>query len=265
MAIGRAKRYSPNSVEKDAAVLEDVCRLLTAKGFKVHIVSEDDEVLEIGARAYISMGRLPQTIEFLRRQEQEGKVVINKPDGVSLCCNRKMLNERLADIGIPLPPEDGTKGYWLKRATGVAESSADVQYVANKEEMLLRREQMREQGIETIVQTHIEGDLVKFYGVVGEGFFRIYYPCDDGQWKFGDEQRNGKPCHYEFSFTGLQQMAEKAATTAGVSVYGGDCIVTCEGRIVLIDLNDWPSFSRCRHEAATAISRHIINKGIENA
>lgn len=259
LAIGRAERYSPNSVEKDAAVLEGVCRLLTNEGLKVHIVSEEKEAWETEAKAYISMGRLPRTLEHLQRQEREGKVVINKSDGVSLCCNRKMLNERLASIGIPLPLEDGTKGYWLKRATGVAESSADVQFVADKEEMLLKREQMREQGIETIVQAHIDGDLVKFYGVVGEGFFRTYYPCDDGQWKFDDERRNGKPCHYDFSMAELQQMAEKAATAAGISIYGGDCIITSEGQPVLIDLNDWPSFSRCREEAAMAISRHIIN------
>lgn len=37
-----------------------------------------------------------------------------------------------------------------------------------------------------IVQAHVPGDLVKFYAVKG-GFFKYFYPSDDGESKFGDE------------------------------------------------------------------------------
>ena len=86
------------------------------------------------------------------------------------------------------------------------------------------------------------------------GFFRFFYPGDDGQWKFGDERRNGRPCHYRFSAPGLRAMAERAASIAGTDVYGGDCIVRADGSVCIIDFNDWPSFSRCRDEAAEAIA-----------
>jgi hypothetical protein len=98
------------------------------------------------------------------------------------------------------------------------------------------------------------GDLVKFYGVAGSGFFRYFYPTDDRQSKFGDEQRNGDAHHYPFDETRLQQQMEQLAKAVGLQVYGGDCIIRSDGSWAVIDFNDWPSFSRCRPEAASAIA-----------
>ena len=44
-----------------------------------------------------------------------------------------------------------------------------------------------------------------------------------------------------------------------VHVYGGDCIVSPEGDIRIIDFNDWPSFAPCRNEAALAIGKTILS------
>jgi len=44
-----------------------------------------------------------------------------------------------------------------------------------------------------------------------------------------------------------------------IDVYGGDAIIDAEGRISIIDFNDWPSFSRCREEAADAIAKYITD------
>jgi glutathione synthase/RimK-type ligase-like ATP-grasp enzyme len=52
----------------------------------------------------------------------------------------------------------------------------------------------------------------------------------------------------------MQADAEQLAKAVGLQVYGGDCIVREDGSYCVIDFNDWPSFSRCRDEAATAIS-----------
>ena len=87
--------------------------------------------------------------------------------------------------------------------------------------------------------------------------FTDYYPDDDGEWKFGDESRNGPPHHYPFDAQALQTMMDQAASTIQLDIYGGDCIIQPDGRPVLIDLNDWPSFSRCRDEAAQAIAERI--------
>lgn len=258
LAIGRAVRFSPNSMEKDAAILADVCRVLESAGINVRIVNEADTL--VSAAGYISMGRLPGTLDFLREREREGKFVVNSAGGTSLCCNRRLLNARLREAGIPLPPDEGSLGYWLKRASGTSESAGDVQFAATREEMLYKRGCMMAQGMEEpVVQAHVSGDLIKFYGVAGQRFFRTYYPCDDGQWKFGDECRNGSVHRYPYSVDALQKMAELAAAVAGVTVYGGDCIIGSDGSAVLIDFNDWPSFSRCRTDAAGAIASYIIN------
>lgn len=261
LAIGRAKRYSPNSVDKDAAVLESVCRVLERKGITICTVSEDEPLTDNckGYDLYVSMGRKKETLRFLEERQAEGAVVVNSPEGVALCCNRKQLNDKLKEAGIPLPPKEGAHGYWLKRACGVTENEDDVRFAATREEMEKLRGEMLAEGIgEVLVQAHVKGDLVKFYGVAGNGFYQVYYPGDDGQWKFGDERRNGVPRHYHFNQECMHDMFELAAQTAGVGVYGGDAIVRPNGSFVIIDFNDWPSFSRCLEGAANAIATHIL-------
>jgi len=49
----------------------------------------------------------------------------------------------------------------------------------------------------------------------------------------------------------------KAAGALGLEIYGGDCIATAAGKLVLIDLNAWPSFALFREEAASAIAAYL--------
>ncbi len=255
LAIGRAERFSPNSVGKDAAILGCVADALRERGHDVETISETAVGRGIEADAYLSMGRLPQTLALLDGREARGAVVVNSARGVALCCNRRRLTDELRLGGVPVAPATGSHGYWLKRASGVAEGPADVQYAASEADVPAVMESMRRSGIaDVMVCAHVVGDLLKFYGVRSTGFFRFFYPGDDGQWKFGDERRNGRPCHYRFSAPGLRAMAERAASIAGTDVYGGDCIVREDGSVCIIDFNDWPSFSRCRDEAAEAIA-----------
>lgn len=258
VAISRAERFSPNSVENDAAILESVCNEFRHCGYGVEIKSETELDYNDAVVLFLSMGRLPQTISRLTEEQSKGITVINSPEAVSLCCNRRKLNDALKSAGIPLAPDSGVDGYWLKRADGVAESSGDVQYAANAEEAELVMAQMRTNGVNDILKcAHVKGDLLKFYGVRGTGFFRFFYPGDDGKWKFADEARNGMPSHYKFNEDELSTVADKAAATAGLDVYGGDCIVREDGTFCIIDLNDWPSFSRCRADAAKAIAKRV--------
>lgn len=264
VAIRRAGRYSPNSIEKDAAILDDVSRMLASRGLTVVAESEDgcSESPRAYHNIYISMGRNPKTLEFLKEQERHGAVVVNSSESVGLCCQRAKLNDALRQHGIPIPNDGmGEKGCWLKRGDGVAETEGDIRFVSCVSEMEETVELMKANGATCIVaQEHVEGDLVKFYGVRGENFFKTYYPGDDGLTKFGDERRNGKPQHYAYDAGSLRHTAEKAATATGLDVYGGDCIIRPDGSFCIIDLNDWPSFSRCRAEAAEAIARLVERK-----
>ncbi len=264
LAIRRAERYSPNSVEKDAAILDDVSQTLRSRGVTVDVVSEEECRKDCFAHhnMYMSMGRNPQTLEWLKEREQNGATVINSSESVSLCCHRARLNNALRQIGTPLPYDGmGEKGCWVKRGDGVAETKEDIRFAANASEMTEAVEAMKANGASSIViQAHEDGDLVKFYGVTGADFFRTYYPGDDGMSKFGDEERNGKPQHYSYDAEALRSAVERAAIAIGTEVYGGDCIIRHDGSFCIIDFNDWPSFSRCRTEAAEVIAQIVERK-----
>mgnify|MGYP001157652078 CR=1 FL=1 len=257
LAIGRAERYSPNSVEKDAAILACVCHELARAGHAVETINETQlgEIMP-DITACITMGRNPQTLERLDAISRRGVTVVNSQESVRLCCQRRRLDAVLRNAGICVPSTAGCHGYWLKRADGTSEGPGDIRFAADAAERNRVMENMRNEGMgDIIVSAHIPGDLLKFYGVRGTGFFRTFYPGDDGQWKFSDEEHNGRPHHYAFSMDAFHAMAEKAAQATDVIVYGGDAIINADGQPTVIDFNDWPSFSRCRDEAASAIAK----------
>ena len=63
----------------------------------------------------------------------------------------------------------------------------------------------------------------------------------------------------EFDEEDLQRKADLLAGAVGIDIYGGDCVVKANGTYCIIDFNDWPSFSRCREEAADAIVALVEN------
>ncbi|SEF85554.1 hypothetical protein SAMN05216354_1911 [Xylanibacter ruminicola] len=253
LMIQRAEVFSPNSVEKDLAILEAVAQRLRSKGCEVSLVSETAPLESApSADVIFTMGRLPETLSWLKTLE--GVQIVNRPEGIEHC-GRCQLEALMARIGTPMPPKEGSDGYWLKRGDQAAQSQGDVVFAPNREALEQEIQKMQQRDIsQYVVSAHVVGDLVKFYGVQGTGFFRYYYPTDDGQFKFADEARNGEARHYAFSEARLQQCVEQLAEAVGIKVYGGDAIVRADGSWCIIDFNDWPSFSRCRDEAADAIA-----------
>ena len=257
LMIQRASQFSPNSVEKDLAILEAVAARLSTQRHEVSIVSEDSLQAIVNADVIFTMGRLPETQQALKKLS--GCRIINVPVGIENCA-RCRLATIMAQVGTPVPPAEGPDGYWLKRGDAAAQSEGDVQFAADKSQLADKIRAMEQRGISSyIISAHVVGDLVKFYGVRGTGFFRYYYPTDDGDTKFSDEVRNGSARHYAFEVSSMQSEAERLAEAVGIEVYGGDCIVRSDGTFCLIDFNDWPSFSRCREEAAEAIASLIKN------
>ena len=263
LMIQRAERFSPNSVEKDLAVINAVAERLRADTegrFLCDVVSETDITKEpslcVGnPQCIFSMSRLPETLQWLK--SLQGIKIINSPEGVENCA-RSTLETIMLQIGIPIPPKEGPDGYWLKRGDAAAQSEDDIVFAENPETLRQAIAAMEQRGITTYtVSAHVKGDLVKFYGVGGTGFFRYYYPTDDGKTKFDNEHRNGPAHHYPFDTLMFQRDAERLAETVGIIVYGGDAIVREDGSFCFIDFNDWPSFSRCREEAAEAIASLI--------
>ncbi len=290
--IARDECFSPHSEANDLAILKAVEQRLISHGYKptmlsesslsnyslplgrvgmgAHMLSESSlsnyslpsgRVGERGSEAplYLSMGRHESTLDFLREKERQGIMVINSADGVGMCVCRSRLDELMRCERIPVPPIEGEYGYWLKRGDISAQSHDDIVFAADEQERDSAMRRFHDRGIkQVVVSSHVPGDVVKFYGVEGVGFFRVYYPTDDGVTKFGDEQRNGTAHHYPFELDHLRHEAERLSRLVGVPVYGGDAVVTEQGQFCIIDFNDWPSFSRCREAAADAITELLI-------
>ena len=264
LAVSRAERFSPNSVERDRAILQAVIDRLQQRGDDISLVSEDglDSLASSDHPDFIlTMARRLETLQWL---ESLGVACINSPEGIANCAKSRLavIMER---IGTPVPPQEGPDGYWLKRGDAAAQATEDVVYLSDRQQLEMAIQTMCSRGItDYVVSAHIVGDLVKFYGVGQGDFFRWYYPTDDGQTKFGDEHRNGPSCHYPFQVEALQNEVQRVAAAVGVDVYGGDAIIRADGSFCLIDFNDWPSFSRCRDAAADAIASLVINRNILN-
>ncbi len=265
LLIQRAACYSPNSEEKDLAILQEVsCFFDDAKiiseGEFVEKFSTDNQLISaesVGAVSVyyqiISMARSPKALDCLEQLEQRGIRVLNPSVGVR-ACQRSNVDKVMRENYLPLPPDKGDDGYWVKRADTTAQSKEDVCFCHDWSEVEKIKSTFMQRGITDVVtQAHVKGDVVKFYGVEGTGFFRYYYSGYDTETKFGDEERNGKPQYYSFSSSNLQADAEKLACLLQTPIYGGDAIIQEDGSYVIIDFNDFPSFSKCRKEAAKAI------------
>ena len=258
LAILRAKEFSPNSVEKDQAIMQAVVRRLRSKGYVAELVNEEELTTKQDVppdTTVLSMGRMSRTLRWLSKQDAR---VINSPKSVIQCQSRKNLSRVMHKFGIAQPPQTGDNGYWLKRDCA-ARQQGDVVFARNKEELLQKEAEFGRRGItDYTVSAHVEGDVIKFYGVNGTGFFRFYYPTADGDIKFDDEQHNGPAHYYPFDADALHNNVDRLASAIGIDIYGGDAIVKSDGSFCIIDFNDWPSFSRCREEAASAIVALIL-------
>ena len=259
LAITRAPQFSPNSVESDRAIMQAVADRLVGKGYSVTIISETElSMFNVQYSMFngtiLSMGRLPHTLAWLSRQPCR---VINTPQSVT-ACSRSSLEQIMLRHHLPCPPKWGDKGYWLKRDDACAQQPDDVLFCKDEQAVAEAIRQFNRRGIaDYVLSAHVEGDLLKFYGVQGTDFFRCYYPTDDGKTKFGLERYNGKARHFPFPLSTLRHDVERLASLLGLDIYGGDCIVRPDGTYCIIDFNDWPSFCRCRDEAADAIAKLV--------
>lgn len=267
-AIYRDERFSPNSVERDKAIMDAVCARLSPE-YHITKVAEKEVCTSLKAcheehPLILSMARSREALTVLLLQQRQGARILNRPDQL-LKQSRSTIDRLMRENGIPCAPLQGTDGWWIKRGDEAAQEKGDVMFAADASDRDRITMEFRRRGITDIVTTaHVAGDLVKFYGVNGTDFFHITYPTDSGFSKFGDEQRNGTPLYTPFDETALKRHATQLATLTGIDIYGGDCIVRADGSYAVIDFNDWPSFSACREEAADAIAGRAQDNTFNN-
>lgn len=272
LGISRSTRFSPHSENRDAAIFAAVANRLNRGQNEVSTISEDLFVaIDLTDFDLVfSMARGSDVLETLAKAEEEdGLKVVNSSKSL-LRLSRASIVALLSKSGFPIPrtqvgsPEELRRAeipypMWLKRADACAQQQGDVCLVHNEKEKQEALERFSQHSTLTLVaEEHLDGDLVKFYGVEGTDFFSLSYPTSEGGFsKFGLEKANGVPHHYAFSIEELKQTADDIARLTGMTIYGGDAIVQEDGLFKVIDFNDWPSFSSCRKEAAKAIASRI--------
>lgn len=272
--VMRAGAYSPNHVGNDAAIFNAVADQLRKRGCEVAVYSEEQfRAQDIAQDTVLNMCREQESIKKLQTLEDNGRLVINSGYGIENC-TRERMTRMLLGHGIPYPEslivntnEDvrgelekaGFSSCWIKRGDFHAMHKEDVSYCRHIEEAQDVLHEYYYRGIKrAVINRHLVGDLVKFYGVQGEPFFCWFYPFDAGHSKYGYEAVNGKSQGFTFDENYLREICDKASRLMDVKVYGGDCIVDADGSIRIIDFNDWPSFAPCRAEAAPAIAKCVL-------
>lgn len=282
LGIRRSPRFSPNSVDRDEAIFSAVSSRLLRKGCDVSVISED---LFVGVDVsrfdlVYSMARGSDVLSQLAQAEESGTLVVNSSKTL-LCQQRANLVKTFQNANVPMPPlqvvnsaetlADATCAalrfpLWVKRGDSSAMCSRDVVYVAKPDELPAVLEDFAERKISSVIlEAHQEGTLVKFYGVRDTDFFFACRAEDTAFSKFGLESRNGHSTEAELPVEALKSLTQHAAEVSNLEVYGGDAIVTPDGRCVLIDFNDWPSFSPCRKAAAKAIADLLCKKAQSTA
>lgn len=265
-AIARGQRYSPNHISNDARILMLTIQHLEEAGYEVRVYDEDSITPQLVSENYIfNMIRGSYALTVLQRLEQQGALVINPTIGIKNCY-RSQLAQLLPKAGILVPtgvvvsttsinirlPFSCTPfKAWIKRGDVHAIHREDVTLVYSYDEMMGIVHEYHRRGIENaVIQEHIEGSVVKFYAVKNSGFFHWYYHEGTGTNPVDPIQ--------------LQAIAEKCADTLKVDIYGGDAVITDDGSIYIIDLNDWPSFAPVRDVASKNIASLIMAKSLEH-
>jgi len=258
--IYRESTHSPGRVDDDAAIMEAVGQALRARGFAVQLLSveEAEPALSAPAAMIFVMCERGAILDRLEQASKTGSVVVNSPTAIRNTYRHRMV-ELFAEEHVPAPVShviatDSTKlarsaDVWIKRYDFHATQADDVMYVASEMGLRQALAGFAARGIPFVVaQEHVEGDLVKFYGVGQAGWFEWFYHRDKGM------------TGYPFKTERLSEVAHRAAAALGVDIFGGDAIIRPDGEPIIIDLNAWPSYARFRTTAAGAIADYLANR-----
>jgi hypothetical protein len=263
LGIYREAACSPGRhLENDTAILELVAAALEASGHKVALSSGHEAQRFVdGASVVFSMSRSPQVLKLMDAWARAGRTVVNQPAAVLATARRTLVGHTLG-VSVPethlVPTARGAKPsalpsaaseWWVKGGELYASRREDVRRVGTGEELEQVLQDFDRRGIATaVLQQHVHGRELKFYAVGREEFF---YWLDTNQ-----PETNGTAA------SPFQTAAFAAGGALALEVFGGDLVIQDDGRAMLIDLNDWPSFAPCRESAARAIVRYLETRAL---
>jgi hypothetical protein len=255
LGVGREPEFSPGKVDADRAILDTVADVLRARGHRVALARPDDlPPRPTSGTTVFTMAQGADALARLREWELAGFRVVNSVAGV-LNCHRHRMCEALARAGVAMPETVlfataappawpawlAREGGWLKRGDVHATTEGDVRFVADAAEAAAGVAELRARGIpRAALQRHVEGVVLKFYAVA-ERFFTWYPPVGMAVTVTAPQT------------AALREGAEHAARALDLEILGGDVVAGGEG-FEFVDINDWPSYARCRPGAAQAIA-----------
>lgn len=268
LGIYREKRFSPGvHAAGDAEILELTQAALQQAGHPVTLIAPEAlPTTPMTAQVVFSMCQSLEALAILQDWKTQGVLVINTPAAVRTCY-RLSLIPTLSQSSLPFPRSQvvdltdeslsasallaqvphSPAGWWIKRGDVHAMQADDVLLVHDTAQALAQLSSLRQRGIcQAIVQEHISGQEIKFYAVRGQGVLHALAPHAPVLPPHDAEQLNALAC--------------RAGDICGLDVYGGDCLVTADGQLCLIDINDWPSFRGCRPIAATQIAQLLLER-----
>ena len=265
--IMRAAAFSPNHIGNDSSIFNIVADQLRKRGCEVNVYSEDQFINNgVNEKIIVNMCREKRSIERLQHLEDMGMLVINSGYGIENC-----IRERMARIfigsSIPYPEtiitdtdeairerltKAGITRCWIKRGDSHTMHNEDVTLVRHPEEAQEILQEYFLRGIKrAIINRDIEGEMIKFYGILGTPFF--YWLTTRSSSAIARKQ----PATFDESR--LKALCSAAAEILDVKIYGGDCVLSHDGKMRIIDFDDWPSFAPCRQEAATNIAKFVMS------
>jgi hypothetical protein len=267
--IYREPAHSPGRESDDAEILRATAAELAALGFSVELKAPEElpEVDDAGVPPFLfAMCEGIPIVERLAAWERCGVCVVNRPEAI-----RNTDRERTIALfekhGVPFPRSLlvetassrslGMPGpCWIKRGDVHATQEGDVSFAPGPSDVAAGLARLAARGIgNAVVQEHVPGDLIKFYGVAG---------ADDGHerpsWFRWFYHRDQTLSNHSFSEDSLAAATTKAALALGLEVYGGDAIASEGGMITVIDLNAWPSFALYRQAAAEHIAALLAER-----
>ena len=262
--VFRERAHSPGREFDDAEILRLTGKQLEAKGFQVSLRTPEEiaRTSEGYPPNLFLMCERPEIIDRLRQCESQGARQVNRPSAILNTYRDRMVSlfeekgvafptSRLVATGSPAPRQAGP--VWVKRADVHNTQEGDVVFARTESETAGALARMAERGIrQAVIQEHVPGDLIKFYGIGDPGRTRWQSPWF--RWFYHKDQTLAG---HRFDQDALASLAWRAAAAIGLEVYGGDAIATEAGTLVVIDLNAWPSFALYRDEAAEQIASYL--------
>jgi hypothetical protein len=267
--VYRELAHSPGRETDDAEILRATARELETLGLTVSLKSPDelpelDDFDAVPPYLFVMCERIP-IVEKLAAWERRGARIVNPPAGIRNT-DRESTIALFERDRVPYPKSvlvetaAGAGAFpgpcWIKRGDVHATQAEDVSFAGDAAALAAGLSRLSARGIaRAVVQDHVPGDLIKFYGVAGlngdenrPSWFQWFY------------HRDQKLSNHAFDPDALAAATAQAASALGLAVYGGDAIVAEGGKISVIDLNAWPSFALFRPVAAIHIAALLATR-----